>query len=110
MTQKRKPKPQPEVVTPEEPKKRWIVKETPIDKFTILRKRVLLTGCVCEDCGFNFCERNGFPEWETLDIGQRTVVEQALKEHKKLHTVAENKIITEGDDVQNNLGKPAPLS
>lgn len=106
-------KPEPEVEQEQEPTleppRRWIIKPTQIDKFTILRKRVLITGCVCEDCGFDFCERNGFPPWDDLDSGQRAVVKQALVEHRKLHSVAENQIITEDDPVQNNLGKPAAV-
>ena len=88
-----------------EPKK-YVIKSSFVDKYNIVRIRVLLTGCVCEDCGFDFCERNGFPEWGDLDDGQRAVVTQAMKEHKKLHTVSQHRIVTEEEMVENNLGKP----
>ncbi len=89
--------------------RQYVIKSIFVDKYNTVRKRVLLTGCVCSDCGFDFCERNGFPEWADLDDGQKAVVQQAMVEHKKLHTLAENRIVTEAELVQNNLGKPAAV-
>lgn len=102
--------PQPKKAAAPKPEmKKYVIKSIFVDKYNIVRIRVLLTGCVCEDCGFDFCERNGFPPWDELDDGQRAVVTQAMKEHKKLHTISQHKIITEEEMVQNNLGKPAAL-
>lgn len=100
--------PNAQVISPEEKVEplKMILKEIVVDKFTTIRFRVPLTGCVCEDCGFDFCQRNGFPEWDDLDVGQQAVVTEAIKQHKALHSVAEQRVVEADQVIQNNLGKP----
>jgi hypothetical protein len=83
-----------------------VLKEVVVDKFTTLRFRVELTGCVCEDCGFDFCARNGFPEWDNLEEGQKAVVKEAMKQHKELHSVTEQRVVTSEQLNTHNLTKP----
>jgi hypothetical protein len=77
--------------------KKYVLREHQIDQFTIKRWRVELTPCVCESCGFDFCERNNFPAWDEQDPGTQAVVLKAMEEHKKLHTVSQLPVITESE-------------
>lgn len=83
----------------EEPKevKRYILRETKVDRFTILRKRVLLTPSVCDECALDIRELNNIkPEYDKLPGEVQAKLKLAIAEHKKAaHDSSQRKIITE---------------
>jgi hypothetical protein len=82
-----------------EPKrKRYIIRATVVDKYTIHRKRVLLTPSMCDThgCAFDIAAKNGFGDWDGVPRSERWRILQALEEHKRLaHNNSENYIIEE---------------
>jgi hypothetical protein len=75
----------------------FVLREKKIDPFTTLRTRHLLTGCVCDQCGFDVCEKNGLGKWDDLETEEKMKVKQAIIKHKSLHVVAENKVVKESE-------------
>lgn len=91
----------------EEPaKRRFITKETPIDKFSIKRTRILLTDAVCDKCGFDVAQRNGLGEWDDMSETMKEQVRGAIAEHKALvHTIATDLIVDEDEVPTEWLGQ-----
>lgn len=81
-------------------RKRYIIRSTVVDKFTIPRKRVLLTPSMCDThgCGFDVATKNGFIDWYEVPKRERSRILNALAEHKRIaHNNSENYIIDEKD-------------
>lgn len=93
MSDKEVVKPAPKKVQVEEEPK-YVIRAIHADKYTVVRKRVLLTPAVCEKCGVDLCELNGLPPYDELDDEQRLRVESALARHMKRHSLAEEPILT----------------
>jgi len=86
--------------------RKFVLKEKKIDLFSVLRTRILLTPCVCEQCGFDLCEKNGLGEYEDLAAEEQQRVKQAIKKHKELHITAEDRVVAEEDLPIVNLRSP----
>jgi hypothetical protein len=86
--------------------RKLVMREKKIDQFTTLRTRHLLTPCVCERCGFDLCETNGLGDYDDLTIEEKARVKQAIKKHKELHVVSEDRVINEEDLPTSYLRKP----
>ncbi len=77
--------------------RKLVLKEKKVDNFTTLRTRVVLTPCVCEQCGFDLCVTNGLGEYEDLAPEEKQRVKQAIKKHKELHVTSEDRVVAEED-------------
>lgn len=80
------------------PQNRYIVRAVVVDKFTIPRKRVLLTPSMCDvhGCNFDIAEKNDYGNWQGVPRRERKALLEALEEHKeKAHNNSEDYIITE---------------
>jgi hypothetical protein len=86
--------------------RKFVLKEKKIDMFSTLRTRVLLTECVCDQCGFDLCEKNGLGEYADLATDEQTRVKQALKKHKELHIASEDRVVAEEDLPTMHLRSP----
>ena len=78
--------------------KRFIIRATVVDKFTIIRKRVQMTPSMCDvhGCNFDIAEKNHFGSWRGVPHWERKRLLEALEEHKQIaHNNSENYIITE---------------
>jgi hypothetical protein len=87
-------------------KRRFITKETVIDKYTVARTRVELTPAVCDKCGFDVAARNGLGEWATMTPALQEQVRAAIEEHKGIvHTIATDLIVDEDEVPTEWLGQ-----
>ncbi len=86
--------------------RKLVMKEKKLDPFTTLRRRIVLTPCVCEQCGFDLCEKNGLGDYGDLGVEEKARVKQAIKKHKELHVVAENQVVLEEDMPTHHLRSP----
>jgi hypothetical protein len=86
--------------------RKFVLKEKKIDLFSVLRTRVLLTPCVCEQCGFDLCEKNGLGEYDDLMPEEQQRVKQAIKKHKELHVTSEDRVVAEEDLPVSHLRSP----
>ena len=79
--------------------RQYITTSTQPDKFTIVRKRELLTPsrCTVMGCQFDIAKKNGYPEgWETVPHRERRLMVEALKQHVVVaHNRSEDYIIDE---------------
>jgi hypothetical protein len=101
-----KGEPEPEAADPVEEKQYYITKETPIDKYTVKRTRVLLTPAVCDKCGFDVAERNSLGAYEDMTDSMKEQVKAAIKEHKEIvHTIATDLVVSEDEVPQEWLGQ-----
>lgn len=85
---------------PEEPKvsKRYIIKETQVDKFNIVRTRIELTPAVCDKCGFDVAARNNLGQYDKMTPEMQEQVRGAIQEHKDIvHTIATDLIVDEDE-------------
>ncbi|MEM3145981.1 MAG: hypothetical protein QW838_02855 [Candidatus Nitrosotenuis sp.] len=74
----------------------FIIREFPIDRFTVLRRRRALLPSTCDFCGFDICEHNKLGDFFQLEEGVRVRVLAAVQEHKRLvHTTANKQVISE---------------
>jgi hypothetical protein len=88
-------------------KKQFIIRETQVDKFNVIRRRVELTPAVCGVCGFNVAERNNLGEYDKMPETVRAQVVEAIAEHKRLvHSPAEQLIVDEDELPTEWLGHP----
>lgn len=89
-------------------KKRYIISTTPVDKFTKLRKRILLTPAVCEICGFDLLTRNELPAWDDLTPEEKQYAIKSIEEHKeKYHSTSNAQIVDEDELPEHWLGEKA---
>lgn len=80
------------------PVRRFITKETQIDKFNVKRTRVLLTPAICDKCGFDVAERNSLGSYEKMSPEMQEQVKNAIAEHKSIvHTIATDLIVDEDE-------------
>jgi len=87
-------------------KRRFITKETVIDKYNVKRTRVLLTPAVCDKCGFDVAARNGLGEYESMSPELKVQVKAAIDEHKSIvHTIATDLIVDEDEVPTEWLGQ-----
>jgi predicted Zn-ribbon and HTH transcriptional regulator len=87
-------------------KRRFITKETTIDKYNVKRTRVLLTPAVCDKCGFDVAARNGLGEYEHMTPELQAQVRAAIDEHKGIvHTIATDLIVDEDEIPTEWLGQ-----
>jgi predicted Zn-ribbon and HTH transcriptional regulator len=94
-----------EAAKPAEQRK-YITKETVIDKFNVKRTRILLTPAVCEKCGFDVAARNGLGEYENMSPELQQQVKAAIDEHKSIvHTIATDLIVDEDEVPTEWLGQ-----
>jgi predicted Zn-ribbon and HTH transcriptional regulator len=78
--------------------KQYITKETPVDKFNVIRTRIELTPAVCDKCGFDVAARNGLGRYEDMSEAMQAQVAAAIKEHKDLvHTIATDLVVSEDE-------------
>lgn len=97
-----------EAAEAEKPKaqRRFITKETIIDKFNVKRTRVLLTPAVCDKCGFDVAARNGLGEYASMTPELQAQVKAAIDEHKSIvHTIATDLIVDEDEVPTEWLGQ-----
>lgn len=87
-------------------KRRFITKETPIDKFNVKRTRIVLHPGVCDKCGFDVAARNGLGEYENMSPELKQQVKAAIDEHKSIvHTIATDLIVDEDEVPTEWLGQ-----
>ena len=81
----------------EEEVKRYIMREKRIDKFTVKRRRVLITPSVCDVCAIDLREVNNIrPEYKDLPEDIKVRLKLAVADHKKqVHDTSQQRIITE---------------
>lgn len=85
----------PDDITNEEDEARYITTEQRVDKFNVIRKRVLITPGVCTKCGFDIIGFNKLVPYEDLNGADQLRVKAALKEHiEREHTSADDKIVS----------------
>lgn len=86
--------------------RRFITKETIIDKFNVKRTRVLLTPAVCDKCGFDVAVRNGLGDYANMTPALQAQVKAAIDEHKSIvHTIATDLIVNEDEVPTEWLGQ-----
>jgi hypothetical protein len=79
-------------------KKVFITKELPLDRFTIIRKRVEYKPSMCELCALDLAELNNLKPWEDADEEGRKLLASLVEEHKlQIHTRYANKFLTEDE-------------
>jgi hypothetical protein len=86
--------------TEEKYRKRYIIRATVIDKYSIYRTRVLMTPSMCDvhGCNFDIATKNGFDGYDDVPRSERKRILEALQAHKDLaHNNSENYIIEEKD-------------
>lgn len=77
------------------PKRRFIISQTIVDKFTIPRKRELLVPSRCIICQFDIAKKNN-TTWEDVPEHVRPRMLEALEKHVEMaHNQSENLIIDE---------------
>lgn len=86
--------------------RRFITKETPVDKFNVIRTRIELTPAVCDKCGFDVAARNGLGEYAKMSPELQEQVKSAIAEHKGIvHTIATDLIVEEDEMPTEWLGQ-----
>lgn len=86
----------------EKGKKVFIIKELPLDRFTIIRTRVQYKPSMCELCALDLAELNNIKSWEDSDDEARKLLANLVAEHKaQVHTKYANKFLTE-DELNEN--------
>ncbi len=95
-----------EIEKVEKEERLFVLREKKIDNFTILRTRHLLTPCVCAECGFDLCVKNGLGEYDDLEPEEQMRVKQAIKKHKELHITSEQQVVKESELETSYLRKP----
>ena len=84
--------------------KRYIIKKVEVDNFTVVRKRVLLTPAVCNQCAFDICEHHSLGDYEELDPKTKLQIKQAINQHKILYHPASSKhIVSAREMLTSNL-------
>mgnify|MGYP001569283240 CR=1 FL=1 len=80
------------------PKRRFIIRQTIIDKFNTVRRRVLLTPSMCTRLGCTFDAASKFGGWENAPESQHAVMRVVLIQHDKVaHNSSEDLIVDEED-------------
>lgn len=78
------------------PKRKFIMKQIVIDKFTTKRLRVELTPSVCDVCGLDLAVVNKFKNYAQVPDDEKPKIEKAVEKHKEtVHTISEQLIVTE---------------
>ena len=79
----------------------YILQERKVDRYTTIRRRVLLTPskCTVNGCSFDVAERNGYPGgWEEVPQDQRPQMLLALKKHiEYVHTASQAHIVGQSE-------------
>jgi hypothetical protein len=85
--------------------KKFITKETVIDKFNVLRQRVELTPSVCDICAFDIAAKH-FGNWHNVPEAEHEKIAKALAEHKRVvHPLNQNLIVDESEIPTQWLGQ-----
>lgn len=87
--------------------KHFIINERKVDKFTTLRKRILITPAVCEICGLDLIENSGSDKkYSEMTKEEQAQVAKAVEKHKELvHSPHSKLIVTEDEIPTSYLGK-----
>lgn len=73
------------------------IKEILVDKLTRIRRRIVITESVCEECGFDFCVRNDLKPYAELDDAMKAIVTEGMIRHRAIHSPAERKLVEESE-------------
>jgi hypothetical protein len=94
-----------EVEEPKSTERKFITKETVIDKFNILRRRVELTPSVCDVCAFDIAAKH-FGDWYKVPESEKDKIKKAVIEHKRVvHPLNQNLIVDESEIPKTWLGQ-----
>ena len=82
-----------------EEKRKFIITTRRVDKFNIIRKRVLLSPAICQKCGEDLLALNKIEEpWDDLAPAHQDAIKGAMKDHvTKTHTRAQALIVNEDE-------------
>jgi hypothetical protein len=78
---------------------KFVTRSHRIDPFTVVRKRVILSGDRCRICGFSICERNKLPPFNTLDNATQQKIKQALARHRDVAHPTQHKPVVGRDEL-----------
>lgn len=93
------------VTKSDKPKRKFISKETQIDKFNIKRVKIELTPSVCDVCAFDVAGKH-FGSWHNVPEIEKEKIKKAVEEHKRVvHPLNQNLIVDEDEIPTQWLGQ-----
>lgn len=94
-----------EVEEPKSTGRKFITKETIIDKFNSKRIRVELTPSVCDICAFDVAAKH-YGTWHNAPMTEHSKIQKAVIEHKRVaHPMNQNLIVDESEIPKTWLGQ-----
>jgi hypothetical protein len=97
-----------EIAEPVKEETRYVLREKKIpgDPYNVIRTRVRITPAVCEQCALDLVELNLEPgtRYEDLNTDLQAALRQALADHRRTHTTAEQLIVSESQVSRQWLG------
>ena len=70
----------------QEPK--YVVRQIRVDALNTVRKRVLLTPSVCDECGLDLCGPAKLPPFDQMTAPQQELVRMLVVKHKEAYHAA----------------------
>ena len=94
-----------------DPSKRYVLKETYVDKFFTQRVRIEIGEATCEECGYDVLKVNHLPEFESLSKVDQSAVKATLRDHlTKYHSTPSGKrVITDEEMAETSWTNPETL-